>query len=433
MLNIHEIYQKFLTCGSVSTDSREVKRNTIFFALKGERFDGNRFIPQAFANGAAFAVTDDRTQVRDERVILAENVLETLQKLASHHRKQLGIPIIAITGTNGKTTTKELVTAVLSQKFRTGTTKGNLNNHIGVPLTLLSFTRETNLGIVEMGANHPGEIGNLCRIADPDYGIVTNVGKAHLEGFGNLEGVISTKSELYRYLQQKEKGVVFVNGDNPLLMKATQNIPLKITYGSNKKFHTRGYPVPSVPYLKVRIGEGAGAYEISTRLTGDYNLENVLCAVTVGNWFGVEPLLIKKGIEGYIPSNNRSQLIESGSNTIIMDAYNANPVSMEASIRSFLQLPGKNKSFILGDMLELGHESQAEHQAITDLLSEKGAEMVFLVGEFFTKTVKPDHFLTFANTDELSDHLFKNPIQNQTILIKGSHGIQLEKLLKVFS
>ena len=432
-MNISGLYQKFLTCGSVSTDSREVERNSIFFALKGDRFDGNRFIKKALANGAAFAVTDDPNQVTDERVILAENVLETLQELASHHRKQLGVPVIAITGTNGKTTTKELVTAVLSQKFRTGTTKGNLNNHIGVPLTLLSFTRETELGIVEMGANHPGEIGFLCHIADPDYGIVTNVGKAHLEGFGNLEGVIRTKSELYRYLQQKEKGVVFVNGDNPLLVKATQYISRKISYGRSDSFHTRGYPVPSVPYLKVRIGEGAGAYDISTKLTGDYNLENVLCAVSVGTFFGVEPLLIKKGIEEYIPSNNRSQLIESGSNTIIMDAYNANPVSMQASIGSFMNLPGKNKSFILGDMLELGTESQAEHQAIINLLSTSGAENVFLVGRLFGSTRRPDHFLSFTDAHELSDYLLNNPVQNQMILIKGSHGIGLEKLLKVFN
>jgi UDP-N-acetylmuramoyl-tripeptide--D-alanyl-D-alanine ligase len=284
-----------------------------------------------------------------------------------------------------------------------------------------------------MGANHPGEIGFLCHIADPDYGIVTNVGKAHLEGFGNLEGVIRTKSELYRYLQQKEKGVVFVNGDNPLLVKATQNISQKIIYGKNKDFHTRGYRVPSVPYLKVRIGEGTGSYYISTRLTGDYNLENVLCAVTVGTYFGVEPLQIKKRIEAYIPSNNRSQLIESGSNTIIMDAYNANPVSMQASIQSFLQLPGKNKTFILGDMLELGTESQAEHQAITDLLSASGADRVFLVGGFFGNTRRPVHFLTFTDTEELSRYLLKNPVQNQMILIKGSHGIRLEKLMKVFN
>lgn len=431
-MTIRQLYQKFLRCQSVSTDSRNVLPGAMFFALKGAQFDGNRFVETALDNGACYAVTDDPERASGDRIILVDNVLITLQKLASHHRKELQLPVIAITGSNGKTTTKELVSAVLSQKYNVAATIGNLNNHIGVPLTLLSFRKETEIGVVEMGANHPGEIRFLCEIADPGYGIVTNVGKAHLEGFGNLEGVIRTKSEMYRYLEAKQNGVIFINGENSLLREAAGNQIRKITYGNSTDFDTSGCILPAFPFLKVRIGKGQAETELSTNLTGQYNFENVMCAVAVGMFFGVGQDCVKMAIENYKPSNSRSQLIRSGSNIIIMDAYNANPTSMQASILNFLRLEGKKKVFILGDMLELGDDSGREHQEIIDILTENKADTVFLVGSNFSHLRKPDNFMTFSSSDEMAAYLTKHPVTDSLVLIKGSHGIRLEKLSRVF-
>lgn len=432
-MTIKQLYQIYLQCSGISTDSRNIPGNSLFFALKGDQFDGNLFASTAIANGAARAVVDAPEIASGDRFIVVKNVLSTLQKLASFHRKQLGLPVIAITGTNGKTTTKELVAAVLSQKYNVGYTRGNLNNHLGVPVTLLSFTHQTGIGVVEMGANHQGEIDFLCRIADPDYGIITNVGKAHLEGFGSFEGVIRAKSELYRYLGNKENGTVFINGNNRYLIRAAGNHIRKITYGTGNEYQIKGEILPSFPYLNLRVCYGEVSFELGTKLTGNYNFENVLCAVAVGRYFDVDPLQIKNGIENYTPSNYRSQLIRSGSNTIIMDAYNANPSSMQASIHNFLQFPGQKKTFILGDMLELGADSVREHQEIIRLLEKNRAEEVFLVGNNFRKTMKPDHFHSFSNTDELMNYISGNPFQNCLILIKGSHGMKLEKLMPLFN
>ncbi len=432
-MTFKQLYQVYLKCSGISTDSRNISENSLFFALKGDQFDGNLFASSALANGAAFAFVDDPGIVSGERFILVKNVLTTLQQLASFHRKQLGLPVIAITGTNGKTTTKELVTAVLSQKYHVGYTRGNLNNHIGVPLTLLSFTHETGIGVVEMGANHPGEIDFLCHIADPDLGIITNVGKAHLEGFGNFEEVIRAKSELYRYLGHKEDGTIFINMDNQYLKKAAGNRIRKVTYGTDNANETRGEILPSFPYLNLRVCHGKESFELTTKLTGNYNFENVLCAVAVGRFFDVDPVQIKNGIENYTPSNYRSQLIRSGSNTIIMDAYNANPSSMQASVENFLQFPGQKKTFILGDMLELGSDSIREHQEIIRLLEKYKAEEVYLVGSNFHDTIKPDYFHSFGDADELLKYISGHPFQNSLILVKGSHGIKLEKVMQLFN
>lgn len=423
--NIYKLFKKFPI---ISTDSRNVKPDSLFFALKGENFDGNKFANNALENGAAFAIIDNPDFQFADRTILVEDVLTELQNLANYHRKELKIPILAITGTNGKTTTKELVSAVLSKQFNVSFTKGNLNNHIGVPLTLLEMNQETQIGVVEMGANHPGEISNLCKIAEPNFGVITNIGKAHLEGFGTFEGVIKTKTELYNYLKEKN-GTVFLNSNNSLLVELANKINNKKTYGEKDADFT-GEILRSPPFVHVKANFTKGVLYLNTNLIGNYNFENIMAAACIGQYFKVDPLKIKQALKEYQPRNNRSQLIRKGNIKIILDAYNANPTSMQASIKSFLANNSENNYLILGDMLELGTYAEEEHLAILNMIAELTSEKVFLVGPVFSKIGKKYNFKTFTHVSDLNLFLIKNEIKEGNILIKGSRGIQLEKVLE---
>jgi len=430
-MNIENLYTIFRNHPVVTTDSRNIPQQSIFFALKGDNFNGNKFANEALSKGASYAVIDEREYAFDERFILVDNVLQCLQQLARHHRDQLGLPIIAITGTNGKTTTKELVAAVLSQKFKVNFTQGNLNNHIGVPLTLLSMTSETEIGVVEMGANHPGEINTLCQIANPDLGIITNIGKAHLEGFGSFEGVIRTKSELYNYL--KAKGTkCFINADNSLLIEQARGLE-QITYGNSTAYFMAGELASTDSYLVVKALFASGWLYLKTKLVGDYNFENLLAAACVGKYFEIDPLKIQVALANYTPSNNRSQLIRKEKNTIIMDAYNANPTSMMAALVNFVSIKNDQKCLILGDMLELGEASKAEHQKVVDYIEDQNFSDVFLVGPVFMNSKNRKEKKKFERVELLSNYLKTQPIENKFILIKGSRGIHLEKILDLLS
>ncbi len=432
---INELYSHFQKHPQVCTDTREIKPNSIFFALKGGNFNANNFAEQALNAGCSLAVIDEEKYKKDERFFLVDDVLTTLQQLANHHRKQLSIPIISITGTNGKTTSKELVNAVLSQKYKVQATKGNLNNHIGVPLTLLSITNEHEMAIVEMGANHQGEIAMLCGIAEPDFGMITNIGKAHLEGFGGAEGVVKAKSEMYKYIKQKG-GSLFVNADNPLLMGLADGIH-KIMYGKENEADFQGVYVESNPFVKLKCKAKTDneSFEqkpiINTQLIGNYNFENIVAAACIGNYFDVSETEIKNGLENYVPSNNRSQVMQTKDNLLLLDAYNANPSSMKAAIENFAEMNQPNKMAILGDMLELGDDSEKEHVAIVQLLKEKNMLNVILVGPYFVDAgifIKANSFLTSM---EAADYLKQQHLQGFTILIKGSRGIKLEKVAEV--
>jgi len=402
--NIDRIYSIYLKHQPLCIDSRNVKKNSIFLALKGVHFDGNKFAKEALDRGCAYAIIDNNKYKKDKRFILVENGVETLQNLAQHHRKQLNIPFIGITGTNGKTTTKELIKDVLNKKYKTHATQGNLNNHIGVPLSVLSITENIDIAIIEMGANHIGEILALCKIAQPNHGIITNIGKAHLEGFGSPEGVITAKKELYGYLKQN-KGIVFVNSDNSLLMELS-NTQNRVTYKTSKKI-------------------------INTHLIGKHNSENILAAMCIGHYFGVKESAIEQAIENYQPADNRSQIIKTKKNTVLLDAYNANPMNMEAVINHVSQMQVENKVVILGDMLELGSYSLKEHQAVMELLKKQNFNRVILVGDNFSKVKNNINYKHFANTTAASKWLKHQNIKDAFILIKGSRGIELEKLMEV--
>lgn len=431
MITISQLYNIFIQNPVITTDSRKITPGCLFFALKGANFNGNSFACSAISEGASYAIIDESQSPRNDQLILVDDVLTTLQQLATWHRKQLGLPIIAITGSNGKTTTKELTASVLKQKFKVDLTQGNLNNHIGVPLTLLTFTSNTEIGVVEMGANHPGEIEFLCNIAQPDFGLITNVGKAHLEGFGSFEGVIRTKSEMYRYLENSS-GTIFIHAENQHLTDVAGNKLKKIIYGTQEGSWLKGEIVGSSPFLNLRVWFPSGILYFNTRIIGNYNFENIMAAAAIGKHFGVDPLQIKKGIEEYVPSNNRSQFINAGTNQIIMDAYNANPTSMKASISNFLAIDSPNKVVILGDMLELGEYSDSEHQEIVDLLRNESQIKVLLVGDLFCKANTPEHFLIFKDAREVAAFLRRNMVNDTLILIKGSRGIGLEKIVDVF-
>ncbi len=430
MTTTKHIYKVFKKHPSISTDSRKIEKGCIFFALKGETFNGNKFAESAIKQGASYAIIDEKEYQVSDKMILVDNVLKSLQELANHHRKQLATPVLAITGTNGKTTTKELTSAVLSQKFNVSFTEGNLNNHIGVPLTLLKMNTSTEFGVVEMGANHPGEIAELCKIAEPDFGLITNVGKAHLEGFGSFEGVIQTKSEMYRHLK-KSNGHIFYNADNPILSDLLKDTKNKISYGTLNA-DLRGELLNSPPFVHLKVNFPKGVLYLNTNLTGDYNFENILAAACIGNYFQVDPIAIQSAIKNYFPKNNRSQLIKKDHLKIIMDAYNANPTSMQASINSFISNASENSYLILGDMLELGKYSNAEHTAILEILRKNTFVNVFTVGKIFNKISAGFNCKSFQNVNELYDYLQSNPIEKGKILIKGSRGIQLEKLLDLF-
>ena len=418
------IYDYYCKAYKVSTDSRHIEPDAVFFALKGANFDGNDFALEVAEQGVACLVVADRPSLSDHpRLVKVSNSLQALQGLALFHRLLMkDLRVLAITGTNGKTTTKELVSAVLSRKFKLVHTQGNFNNHIGVPLTLLSITPDTEMAVVEMGANHPGEIATLTKIANPDYGIITNIGKAHLEGFGGFEGVIKTKNELYNYLYDNHK-TAFVNHDNPLLMGLIGSLD-HYTYGTSEA-DCVVTPKACDPYLSV-FNDKTG--EIQTQLAGAYNLENVAAAIAVGQYFGVPSEDIHEAITSYRPNNSRSQIID-GRNHIIMDAYNANPTSMNAAIMNFHAICGQQALPILGDMLELGTASESEHRAILALLQKLGFHKAFLVGSCFCQYNDNPEYMTFPSAEALADYLEKHPVSHQDILVKGSRGIRLEQIL----
>lgn len=431
-MKLSALYQIFLDCTSVTTDSRNCPEGSMFIALKGESFNGNAFAEKALNAGCAFAVIDEPAYAieGDQRYIVVENCLLTLQELAHYHRRRLGTRVIGITGTNGKTTTKELISSVLSQNYPILYTLGNLNNHIGVPLTLLRLKAEHELAIIEMGANHPGEIELLCNIAEPDYGIITNVGKAHLEGFGSFEGVIKTKGELYDFLRAKGDATIFIHHDNPYLMKIADGLK-QIPYGSDDSLYVNGHITGNSPFLTFewKAGKDGEAHQIKTQLIGEYNFPNALAAITIGRFFGVEANKIDEALAGYAPQNNRSQLKKTADNTLIIDAYNANPTSMMAALQNFRNMEVSHKMLILGDMRELGAESAAEHQKITDYIKECDFEKVWLVGEQFAAA--KHSFKTFAHVQEVIKALEADKPKGYTILIKGSNGIKLSSTVEL--
>lgn len=426
METIKKIYQYYKQSYNISTDSRKIEPGCVFIALKGEHFDGNDFACQVANEGIASCVIADRKDLpQQERLFIVDDSLSTLQQLAIYHRQQNKIPVIGITGTNGKTTTKELISAILSKKFNIINTQGNFNNHLGVPLTILQIKPDTEMAVVEMGANHPYEITQLCSISQPDFGLITNIGKAHLEGFGNFEGIVKAKNELYDYIKSKN-GLVFVNYDNKLLRDLSKDM-LRYTYGKDDKTDIKTSIISSNPYLSIRWE----SENINTNLVGDYNFENVMAAIAVGMYFEVDKNLIIKAIEEYTPANNRSQIIKTSNNNIVMDAYNANPVSMEFSIRNFKNICEKKSMLILGDMKELGKESDNEHRIIIKLIKDLAFKNVILVGDNFKKAAENTDFKTFKNVEDLIAYINDNKIKGYNILIKGSHGIHLEKLVNL--
>lgn len=428
METITTVYKIFSEGGCIRTDSREVKNGDVFIALKGENYNGNAFAEKALEQGASLAVIDDNAYAGDKRCLPVPDTLQFLQQLARYHRRRLGIPIIGITGTNGKTTTKELCHAVLSQKFKTVATQGNYNNHIGVPLTLLSMNQTTEIGIVEMGANHPGEIKTLCDIAEPDYGIITNIGYAHLEGFGSYENIIKTKTELYEAVKNR-RGTLFVHASDELLMQQAGN-QSKVTYGHSGCF-ANGEIMQTVPYLVFVLKSLKGHLYVKTKLIGGYNFDNTMAASAVGLYFHIDLLQIKEAIENYTPSNLRSQLLKTNRNTIILDAYNANPSSMKAAILNFAEMKGKNKLLIIGEMRELGALSEQAHSQLLDLISEKQFPKVILVGENFEMLTNKYTFTTyFKDTEDLIAYMKSLPITDSFILIKGSRGNKLERIVE---
>ena len=415
-MGIKELHYLFINSTGISTDSRQIEKDSLFFALKGDKFNGNLYAQNAIEKGAKFAIIDDSKYEFNDSCILVDDVLTCLQHLAKYHRSLLDCPVLGITGTNGKTTTKELITAVIEKKFKTVSTKGNLNNHIGVPLTLLSTKLDTEFLIVEMGANHIHEIDLLCDLAQIDFGIITNIGKAHLEGFGSEQGVIQAKKELYDHIESKD-GTLFVNACDKLLMSISSGIN-RISYNTEKQSNTDS-PFAEVSYKN---------HHISSKLIGDYNRTNILAACEIGSYFGLSTEEIKTAIEGYTPSNNRSQLIKTTNNTIVMDAYNANPSSMIEAIKAFENIKHERKRYILGDMLELGIKSLEEHQNIVDELSKKSSEVI-LVGQEFARC--KHHYNHFVDSHLALKWIEENPIKGEFILLKGSRGIQLENLKTV--
>lgn len=420
---IEEIYRHFTQSYLVSTDSRKIEKGCVFVALKGERFDGNDFAYKVATDNVASCVIADRKDLPPhERLFIVDDSLTALQELAKLHRKKNDIPLIGITGTNGKTTTKELIAAVLSQKYNIIYTQGNFNNHLGVPLTLLQIKPDTEMAVVEMGANHPFEIEQLCNIAEPDTGLITNIGKAHIEGFGSFEGVIKTKKELYDYLKAKN-GSIFINKDNEILKDIADGIK-SFSYGKGNDTDIHAEIVSANPYLVVKWNDNV----INTNLIGDYNFENVMAAIAVGSYFNIDNQLIINALEDYTPTNNRSQYIKSENNEIVMDAYNANPASMQHAIRNFRKICGDNALLILGDMGELGDESETEHTNILNLLNDLGLEDVILIGERFKKASDNKKHLNFLNVNDFIDYLLQHKISGKRILIKGSNFNHLEKL-----
>lgn len=432
-LSTEDLYKLFLQCNQkISTDTRKLENGSIFFALKGDNFDANEFSERAIQGGCSFAIVDDDKRNDNSSIFLVENVLESLQQLAKYHRKQLKFPIIGITGSNGKTTNKELIHAVLSKKYNAFATKGNLNNHIGVPLTLLSLTHDHEIAIVEMGANHQGEIAMLCELSNPDYGLITNIGKAHLEGFGGIEGVKIGKSELYKHISSS-KGKIFINGDDDILLELSNNLE-KIYYGVSKEFNVHGIPYSNSEFVEFKWNIKHQSVDnqplVKTNMFGQYNFINLLCAACIGNYFDVNKNDINDALANYIPEMNRSQIKKTENNFVILDAYNANPSSMNLAIDNFNNQAFENKTAIIGDMLELGDFSYQEHEKVVLQLTKSKIKNVIFVGAIFFEFKKMFlnyHF--FINANDLKDYLVSNQIVNSTLLIKGSRGMQLEKII----
>lgn len=423
---IESIYQHYTKRHLISTDSRSIEKDCVFVAIKGERFDGNDFAYKVASDGIAACVIADRNDLpHHEQLFIVDDSISTLQQLAKLHRERINIPVIGITGTNGKTTTKELTAAVLSKRYNIIYTQGNYNNHIGVPLTLLQMRPDTEMAVVEMGANHINEIAQLCSIAQPDFGLITNIGKAHIEGFGSFEGVVKTKNELYEHLRNNG-GKIFVNNDNTLLRELSKDLTC-FSYGKDNNADIKAEVVSFNPYLTIRWNDN----EIKTNLIGEYNFENVLAAISIGTYFNVDKTQIIKAIEDYYPTNNRSQYIKTDKNEIVMDAYNANPVSMSNAIRNFRRISSNNALLILGDMKELGKDSENEHSIIISLVKELGFNKVFLVGKELLKADIDKSFSHFSDVDELISYINTHEVQNHKILVKGSNSIHLEKLKNI--
>lgn len=426
-MEIEELYNRFTECNGLTTDSRHCPEGSMFLALKGETFNGNAFAAQSLAQGCRYAVVDEPQYASPEnpRIILVDNCLETLQKLANYHRRRLGTRMIGVTGTNGKTTTKELIATVLGEKFKVLYTQGNFNNHIGVPLTLLRLKPEHEMAVIEMGANHPGEIKTLVHIAEPDYGIITNVGKAHLQGFGSFEGVIRTKGELYDFLREKGNATIFIQNENPYLNKIAAGLTC-VRYGQTPGLDVTGKVVACSPFLHFSWTAEGISHDVQMHLIGAYNLDNALAAVAIGRYFGVEDTKICHALSSYVPQNNRSQLVHTASNTLIVDAYNANPTSMMAALENFRQMEAAHKVAILGDMKELGEGSHEEHQKVVDFLKECGFERVMLVGPEFGGTASS--FEHYKDVKEVEALLAAHPLQGCCILVKGSNSMKLSEL-----
>jgi len=433
MISLEALYSIFCSHPKISTDSRKMLPGSLFFSLKGERFNGNEYARRAIRNGAAYALIDEPAFRENERYLLVDDCLKMLQRLANYHRRRFSIPLIAITGSNGKTTTKELVGKVLGKRYRTHFTQGNLNNHIGVPLTLLEMPPEAEIAVVEMGANHPGEIDFLCQIAEPTHGLITNIGKAHLEGFGNLEGVKQTKSELYRYLE-KQKGLVFINLDEPFLQELAGGNSRKVNYKQSDAPHPQNgdfeVKLLSVqPFVEVAfLSEKRELLSAKSQLIGAYNFPNIMTAIALGNFFKVPAEKIKSAIENHVPANNRSQILEIDPNTFILDAYNANPDSMKNALNHFAQMKAPKKIAILGDMLELGDHSQKEHRKILEFAIDCRFDKLVVVGKEFAAPAKEQDVLHFGNLGQLKRWFEQQHFEKTHFLVKGSRGVGLEKM-----
>lgn len=432
-MQIEVLYQKYLLNATVCTDTRKIEQGCIFFALKGPNFNGNTFAKQAIENGAAYCVIDEAQAEDNDKFILVDDVLTTLQHLANYHRKQLHIPVIAIVGSNGKTTTKELLNTVLATEFNVLATPGNFNNHIGLPLTLLQLTKQHQFAIIEMGANHIGENELLCNIAEPNMGIVTNNGMDHLEGFGDIEGVAKSNSELYYYLY-KNNGTAFVNANDEWLMRMSKNIANRITYAANtdSRNENASYACKAIslqPNISFNLFDGT---QVTSALSGDYNFDNMMVAVAIAKHLGISDDKIAEGINQYVPKNNRSQWLNTANNLVFMDAYNANPSSMEAALKNFAQLNHQHKLIIMGDMFEMGKYAAQEHQRMIDLCHSLNFEKVLAIGDFFKATDAKD-YVTFNTTTQAFDYLKANPVLGKAIFVKGSRGMKLETLLEAIN
>ena len=425
-MNIKDLYNKFQESGKISTDTRQISSGSIFFALKGDKFNANTFALQALDKGALYAVVDEKEHAVNDRCLLVDNVLDTLQQLARYHRDQLKIPVIGLTGSNGKTTSKELLHSVLSKKYKTYATKGNLNNHIGVPLTLLAIDKSIEIAVVEMGANHLGEIALLCSIANPSHGFITNIGRAHIGMFGGFENIIRAKSELYQHLIQNE-GTVFINSQNEILANMAKRFKDPLFYPAKGDYY-HGELISADPFVKVKTENGS---QIQTKLIGAYNFENIMAALCIGKYFGVQPDEANAAIEQYEPGNMRSQMVKKGTNTIILDAYNANPSSMQAAVENLAAMKSGGKVVILGDMFELEAEAEKEHRLIGQLLQDKKFDKVYLCGKLF-KAALPEIPAAkyFEDKAALIENLKMHPFSDSTILVKASRGIGLETIVE---